>query len=364
MKARYIAWLGLLGAAILAGLFTAFRLFTEGHEIFNANDVVIWTLPIGAYVFFALTSSGLGLLSALPLLFGDKLYQSAAKRIVMLGIATLLAAFISIGLELGSLNHILYIFLSPNFASPIQIMGFIYSAELVCLLVKFWRMMAGDLDSWLSKLAGLGSFVTALFGPLVLGSVFGITEARPTFFGSFLPILSLVIAVVSGLAAFLLYSAVVHLLRGQSGQGVAQEQTADAGKKLVFSLFITLLFYLLWAVYRAGTSLPEFATDANFSLALILLAPFLMMLVPSLRAARWGQVVAGVVTLGSIFALHMSVILAGQVRPMGPKAEGMPAVLSYTPSLWEYLVLVLSLAVLLLVATLAERYLRLEPQTS
>jgi hypothetical protein len=38
----FIAWVGLLSIAILIGLYAAFKLLTEGHHIFNANDVLIW----------------------------------------------------------------------------------------------------------------------------------------------------------------------------------------------------------------------------------------------------------------------------------------------------------------------------------
>ncbi len=356
----YVTWLAVLGAAILAGLYTAFRLFTEGHVLFNANDVVIWTLPLGSYVFFALTSSGLGLLAALPLVFGVKEYLPAAKRLVYLAIATLMAAFISIGLELGSVTHIIYIFLSPNLSSPIQIMGAVYSAELVFLAVKFWRLQADDLESWVSKAAGMGSFICALFGPLVLGSVFGITEARPTFFGSFLPILSLVIAVVSGLAAFLLYNQVYHLVSRDRATEEEESLLTDAGKKLSFMLFIALLFYVLWAVFKSATTLPDFATDVNFNLALILVIPLFMTIMPAIRSSAWGKVGAAVFTLVIIFSLHMEVLLGGQIRPMGPKAEGLPNVLTYSPNVWEWLVVVFSLAVALLLSTMGEKLLKLE----
>ncbi len=362
MNTKYYAWLAVLGAAILAGLYTAWRLFSEGHVIFNANDVIIWTLPIGSYVFFALTASGLGILSAMPLVFGVERYQPLARRMVMLAIASLLAAFVSIGLELGRLDHIYYLFLSPNLASPIQIMGLIYSLELVCLLVKFWRMLKGDLSGGLSKLAGLGSFVTALFGPLVLGSVFGITEARPTFFGPFLPILCLLLALVSGLAALLFYGSVVRLLKDEQDDAAEESLLREVGKKLGWSLFIALLFYLLWAAFRSATVLPDFATELSFTWSLFFLVPFGMMLISWLRSNPVGRLLAGASTLIIVFGLHMEVLLAGQVRPMGPKAEGLPVVLSYVPSVWEYLVVVFSLAVLLLAATLAERYLGLAPR--
>ncbi|GAG83140.1 unnamed protein product, partial [marine sediment metagenome] len=66
----YYIWMALLGMGVIAGLITTFKLFTEGHGLFNANDVLIWTLPLGVYLFLALTSSGLTLLAAIPLVLG------------------------------------------------------------------------------------------------------------------------------------------------------------------------------------------------------------------------------------------------------------------------------------------------------
>jgi len=80
----YYAWMTALGIAIIAGLVTALKVFIQGHGLFNANDVLLWTLPLGIYIFLALTSSGLALLSALPLVFGIKKYEPLAKRMIFL----------------------------------------------------------------------------------------------------------------------------------------------------------------------------------------------------------------------------------------------------------------------------------------
>ena len=147
----FFPWLGLLGIAILIGLFAAFKLLTEGHHLFNANDVLIWSLPLGVYIYLALASSGLTLLASIPLVFGVKRYEPFAKRLVFLAIAALLGGFISIGLELGNVLNMVYILFSPNLSSPIWWMGTIYSIELVVLVLKFQRIHAGDWSSTTSK---------------------------------------------------------------------------------------------------------------------------------------------------------------------------------------------------------------------
>ena len=58
--------------------------------------------------------------------------------------------------------------------------------------------------------------------------------------------------------------------------------------------------------------------------------------------------------------MHMEILLAGQSRPIGPKAEQYPEYVSYFPSAYEWLVMILAVAVALLLYTLGERYLKLE----
>ena len=135
-KSLYPIWLIVLGIALLSGAVAGLFIFVQGHVLFNANDVLIWTLPLAVYIFLALSSSGLTLLSALPLVFGVKKYEPLAKRLVFLAIATLCGGFVAIGLELGTVFNMIYIMLSPNLSSPIWWMGAIYSAELAVLILK------------------------------------------------------------------------------------------------------------------------------------------------------------------------------------------------------------------------------------
>ena len=213
-KGLYGTWMAVLGLAVLIGLYTTYKLFADGHVLFNTNDVIIWSLPLGVYIYLALASSGLTILAALPLVFGIRKYEPFAKRLVFLAIATLCGAFVSIGLELGNVFHMIYIMLSPNFSSPIWWMGAIYSVELVVLVVKFALMHKGDWHSGFSKFLATASFLLAIVAPLMIGSVFGITESRVTYFGPVMSIYCLLMAFMSGTALFLFYSLIVNKLDG------------------------------------------------------------------------------------------------------------------------------------------------------
>jgi len=371
-KSLYPIWLGVLGVALLAGAVAGVFIFIQGHILFNANDVLIWTLPLGVYIFLALSSSGLTLLSALPLVFGIKKYEPFAKRLVFLAIATLCGGFVSIGLELGSIFHMIYIMLSPNLSSPIWWMGAIYSVELAVLALKFWKMHTGDYHSSLSKLLGTASFVLALIAPLMIGSVFGLTESRATYFGPMMSIYCLLMAVLSGTALFILYSMVVGRVTANASSGeYAAVVYDDFTLILTYAAGIVAAFTLLKIAIESSTTIPAFLVYHRFEhlfgsigvfgteVLLGLFLPFVLLLIPAVRGSVGGRVLASALIFVGSLARHMEILLAGQSHPVGPKAEQFPQYVQYVPSVWELLVLVFALAVMLLLYTLGERYLKL-----
>jgi molybdopterin-containing oxidoreductase family membrane subunit len=370
-KGLYGTWLVVLGIAILLGLYAAIRLFVQGHYLFNTNDVLIWSLPLGVYIFLALTSSGLTLLAGIPLVLKVKKYEPFAKRLVFLAIATLLGGFVAIGLELGSVEHMFWILFSPNFSSPIWWMGFIYSVELVVLIVKFAIMHKGDWHSGFSNTLGILSFLLALIAPLMIGSVFGITESRVTYFGPMMSVYSLVLGLLSGTAMFLLYSMIFHRV---SGDGADESQTQLYNEfTTIFGYVaaIAVVFTLVKFAIESATVVPEFLVYGQFKHAfgairgfhaevlLGLFLPFVLLLIPSVRKSVGGKIVTSALILVGTLMMHMEILLAGQSHPVGPKAEQYAGFITYFPSIWEWLVFVFALATMLLLYTLGERYLKL-----
>ncbi|MBW1642331.1 MAG: polysulfide reductase NrfD [Deltaproteobacteria bacterium] len=372
LKRLYLTWLGLLGIAITIGLIAAFRLLTEGHYLFNSNDVLIWSLPLGVYIFLALTSSGLTLLASLPLVFGVKKYEPFAKRLVFLAIATLLAGFISIGLELGNVFHMIYIIFSPNFSSPIWWMGAIYSLELVVLVLKFWKLHIGDWNSSTSKALGKISLLCALIAPLMIGSVFGLTESRVTYFGPVMSIYCLFMAILSGISLCLLYN-LIHAM--VTGNGISEKkETLFKEFTPIFTgaLGAMIILTLIKLFIEHSTVVPEFLNyhkyaqafgsiaGINTEIILGLFLPFILISIPGVRHNQNGRLITFVLVFLGNLAMHMEILLAGQSHPVGPKAEQFPEYISYFPSIWEWIVFMFSVAVMLLLFTLGERYLRLE----
>jgi Ni/Fe-hydrogenase subunit HybB-like protein len=368
----FFTWLSILGVAIAIGLFTAFKLFTEGHYLFNANDVLLWSLPLGVYIYLALTSSGLTLLAAVPLVFGVERYEPFAKRLVFLAIAVLLAGFVSIGLELGNIFNMVYIIFSPNLSSPIWWMGAIYGLELVVLTLKFWRLHTGDWDSPISKMLGKISFLCALIAPLMIGSVFGLTESRVTYFGPVMSIYCLFMAILSGSALCLFYNLVHSHLTGNSISDKTDSLFREYTRIFTGALSAVVILTLIKLFIESSTVVPEFLNyhkyaqvfggiaGINTEVIFGLFLPLIIISIPGLRYNHSTRIFTSALVLVGTLMMHMEILLAGQSRPVGPKAEQFPDVISYYPSFSEWAVFLLSIAFMLLIFTIGERFLKLE----
>ena len=213
----YKVWLLVLGIGIVLGLYTVRRIILIGHsETFNTTDEIPWGLPIGTYIFFVLTSSGLTFIASLSSVFGFKLYEPIAKRCVFIAICAMIAGFGALLIELGQPMNMIYYALTPNFGSQMWWMGALYGAYLFFLIGKFWRLHMEDHHSNLSKLFSYGTFFFAIAAPSILGSIFGLIIARPAFLSEFKPAYFLLTALLSGLALIMLVSTIYHRLTQSS----------------------------------------------------------------------------------------------------------------------------------------------------
>lgn len=269
----------------------------------------------------------------------------------------------------------LYIMLSPNPSSPIWWMGAIYSLELVVLAIKFWRMHMNDWESKISKATGVVSFFCAIVAPLMIGSVFGITESRVTYFGPVLPIYCFLMALLSGIALFMLYSIIGRNFLGMDGFEEAPVLYDEIMKILKYTAGTMVVFTVLKAAIETATVVPEylairkfqhpFGTILGFHTEEVvgLFLPFVLLFVPGVARATGGKIAVTFLLWAGTLAMHMQILISGQSHPIGPKAEQFPAVLTYYPSIWEWLVAIFAISVMLLLYTLGERYLKLEAET-
>ncbi len=370
MKAFKIQlWYLLLGLGVLLGLITAYRVFTTGFVLYAKTDILVWTMPIAAYVFFSLTSSGLAFVASIPVVFGIERYQPLEKRTVFLEISVLVAAFTCLLLHLGSPWKLYYYLFSPNLASPLWWLGMLYGLYLVVLLVSFRKMHTAQIG----KKLRIFTFITAIGTSTALGWLFELPDARPVFSANFLAMYFPLTGFGTALAAVVLISMAYHyFMQIPLSQG-DENLYDDLSKLFGVVVFLTLVFFL-WRTIVGGVSASavEFGgfrhmlSSGWYHLALWigLVIPLVLIFMPSVRQTSWGKVTFSALFLVGMFAGRLEMVLSGLVMPTGPKAEGQPTFVSYWPTIWEVFVVVSALAAMLLVYTMGERHLKLaeEPE--
>jgi molybdopterin-containing oxidoreductase family membrane subunit len=358
-------WIGILSLGVLAGLLTAYKVFTTGLVVYAKTNILVWTMPLASYVFFSLTSSGLAFVSSIPIVFGIKRYGPIEKRTIFLEISVLIAAFVCLVLHLGSPLSAIYFLLSPNPASPLWWLGILYGIYLVILVTTFWRMHTAVH----SKALGVFVFLIGIATSTMLGWLFGHPDGRPAFNAPYLTMYFPLTALASGLAAVSLVGSLgCHFACDTMSEDRATLYE-DIAKLFGIVIAITLLFFL-WRSVTGGVSATALqfggfrrmlhSRSHHIALWLGFIVPLLLMALRSVRSTTWGKATASSLFLIGMFAERLGFLLSGEVMPMGPMAEGQPQFVSYAPTIWEVFVPTSALSVMLLLYTLGEWYLNLE----
>lgn len=355
-----------VATGLLSFAFVAYMLLTEGGAAFNTSSGgVIWGFAISVYVFLALTSSGLTFIASLSMVFGFKEFYPIAKRCVWLAIITLGAGFTVLALELGHPFRMLWAMPSGlQYLSPMFWMGVFYLADLVLMLVKFDRLWHDDWDSPSSQFLSIASFVAVVLASGMLGLVFGSMVMRPTWYGSFTAMFFIFTAALSGAAAIVLATYMAYGFRQENMPEPLRSVAAGNALPKVFATLIGIalvsivlrMWTGLWStldgleVFRALARSPAFQVELWVGLTL----PFVLMLVPALqRRARWQIAAAALVLLG-MFIERYEFLVTGQAVPLF-KGEWASMLPGYTPSLTEWMLAVLGLAIVFAFYGLGEK---------
>ena len=360
---------GGLAATVLAGVAVLWALVTQGHASYNSgSDGVSWGLPVVAYVFLAISSTGLTLVALLALVFGQKAFYPVAKRCVWLAIAMLIGGFASLALELGHPFRMLWaIPLSGQFSSPLLWMGIFYLVALVAMALKFQRLHNGDWDSPSSRKIGQAAMVGEVLAIFTMGLAFGMMAMRPFWYNGLAPLNFLAAAAVSGVGLTILVSYLAY--------GFRQEAMPDALRSLLAGgmprLFAACLgLFLIITVGRAITGLWTNADGAEvfhwttgsplFHLALWggLVLPLILMLSPSLRGQTNMQIGAAALAVLGVAIDRYQYVVGGQIVPLF-KGAWVPDFIPYVPSLTEWLVALLGVALAAAIYAWGEKALNL-----
>jgi len=223
-----LAWF-LAVVLFLVGLVGVVQRVVYGHKLASYGSYVPWGLWVAAYIYFIGLSAGAFLLSTLVYVFGVKKLEGIGKLALWTALVMLVAAMVSIWLDLGHPERAWRLMLTTNFRSIMGWMIWFYSAYFLLLMAELWFAMRRDLVACMSVPGWKGSLCRFLiFGrtdvseealardrrilqvlgtlgvPLAVafhggvGALFGVVGARPYWHSGLTPIMFLVGALLSG----------------------------------------------------------------------------------------------------------------------------------------------------------------------
>jgi len=367
---------GPVGTAMMAGVaglvvslaIVLGNLMTSGHASFNTGSSgVTWGLPVVSYVFFSMASTGLAMVAAMAAVFGAGQYAPLIKRCTWLSIITLVAAFSALALEMGHPFRMLWA-VPLNFqpGSALVWMGIFYSICLVLLVIKFTKMHGGD---WSGQGLTKAGFVLEVLALGTLGSAFGLMAMRPVWFGADVPLLFLACGAVIGVAFAVLINQLTYGMNDKNmPEKVRSVMTGSLPKLFAATIGVYLVFLLFRTVNGLWTNAEGFEVvdvlvkSPWFAIEVIALAgAFFIMTNPAMRAASNMQVAAAVAVIVAMFIGRYEFIIGGQLVPLF-KGSWVPGLISYTPSMTEWMITIMAFSMVFAGWAVGEKMLNLSAE--
>lgn len=350
-SSTYLTLLGLFALLFVIAIASGLHAMIIGyHHAYGVTREIPWGILISTYVFFAITSTGLCLISAIGHIFGVKNFDPIAKRAVFLSIVTLLAAFLTIFFDIENPHRMaVYNMLSPNLTSNIWWMGTLYSICLVFMLIEFFFIVKGD-HKW-AVTAGLIAVVSEIAANSTLGSVFAMIQGREYWYGPFMPIFFVTSAMMTGCAAVIFFTWLAYKLEKREME--AEMKTAlGAVSKLGAVLVFAVMFFTFWKVITslAGSpgkrevimaflSGPYSLNFWGFEVLLAMVLPFIFYLVAKGRDLNL-MFVASTLMIVGLFVLRYDMVVYGEIVPgyLELGVQEYSELLPYKPSLHEIMI--------------------------
>jgi molybdopterin-containing oxidoreductase family membrane subunit len=362
-------WFALLTVLMAVGAVGAVLTLPPGDEVFGTNPSFEWGLLIAAYVFFAITTSGLCLASSLGTVFGLERFMPLEKRHAVLALLSLVTAFGVIALDLHYPIRLGFgAVLSPSPTSPMWWMGVLYGGYLALLVVEVWSMFTGHERT--HNIACTSASCMAILAPSTLGAVFGVLAARPYWHGSFTPPSLLAAALLSGISLLGIVFYLVHRFQLKGWERATSLAIPALRLLLTISLAVTILVAAWQILTTLYGSVPGLG-DAMSTMLVGPLAPWfwigrvgvgvaIPMVLVLYRPTQTpvGLFAASILAFVGVLVDRVLFVSAGQIVSSTPSSGVVSSPFNeYTPSFVEISILVGSFAFLAFGYTLAERFL-------
>ncbi len=350
----WVLWLILTGF----GLYGLYLRMAYGHILAGYGSYVPWGLWIGLYFLGVGISGGAFLLGGLGFIFGIPGFstRSELRTAMSLSVAALIPSFLGVALDLGRTERLLNILVFPSFTSMMAFNAWMYNIFLVVVAVA-WLISFKDYSVWLKPLLVAGCFFSILF-PSQSGVFFEAVRTNAFWHSPILSVLFLASAVALG-SVGLLFTRYITEIAGKAH--VSHGRNPDQAVRwlrlvAIFAIGTYLVFEFAEfsvAFWNPGAHSESmiFLLLGNYWPVFWLVHLVLGALIPMalfMSPVRPLWALAALLAAIGFAAARMSVLvpgqIAGQIPGLQEAFQDPRLVYSYHPTLMEYLVGCLMLA--------------------
>lgn len=348
-KETLTMYASMLGLVI--GFYGIAAIFILGHaHTVNTSSLVPWGMQISTYVYFALLSTGCTFVNFFGHVFFEKQYKPFAARIIFVGIITAVAAFFSLASEMGHVERMFYFLISPNPKSPMFWMAIWYTCYV---LIITWEYINIQTNRHSEKVMWAAFFI-AIFTHSTLGSLLGSVSSRVYYYSALMPIYFLFIAFLTGGALTTIIAARTVIRKKLD----AEYHLAPFIKLLRVGLGLALLI-TFWrtmiglSAHLEGSEVFSLTliNSLLFGIVVVIIIPFILLQMG--RSAKWLMFV-GVFIMATQLKARNDLVIGAFKIPLF-RVYDMPEVVHYSPSMYEYLVVVASASLVVFVYIIFNR---------
>ncbi|RVU84053.1 molybdopterin oxidoreductase [Leucothrix sargassi] len=376
LEATHKYAVGLLIALVLvalAGVFAFSEMSQLGHFVTGMNNHVVWGLPHVIAIFLIVAASGAANIASLSSVFGRAAYTPYARLSLVLAISLLLGGLLLILLDLGRADRLVIALTHFNFHSVFAWNILLYSGFFVIMSAYLWSLMDRRQAAKRSKQTiAYVAFAWRLILTAGTGSIFGVLLAREYYDILMMAPLFIATSYLIGTACFSLVLMLIYKLE-------KRQLSEEIQRLLMNSLALFLVAVVAFELFRHVMNIFVFdhqsierfiLWEAGFVsavfwfglLGLAVLGPLLILNVSLFKPYR--LLLMALTGIGSGLSLLYVVIIGGQLKPLVlfPNAvieqSTLPPI-TYTASVYEWLLSMACITVVLLVFFTGARVLRL-----
>jgi molybdopterin-containing oxidoreductase family membrane subunit len=376
----YYGLLAVLAVLVIAGLWAAYYMESNGHYVTGMNNQIVWGMPHVFAVLLIVAASGALNVASVASVFDRPLYKPMARLSGLLAIALLIGGLAVLVLDLGRPDRLIVAMTYYNFKSIFAWNIFLYTGFVAIVIVYLWLQMERRMNGFV-KPAGYLAFVWRLVLTTGTGSIFGFLVARQAYDAALMGPLFVTMSFSIGTAAFILF--LLSLCRW-AGCPLGNEMM-DRLRRLqrifvIVVLYMVVVFHLskLYITNQHGIEnfiLLDGGTVTLFfwlgQIAIGTLIPLAILYSPYTRHSRpWTAVGAALILVGGLAQIYV-IIIAAQAYPL----EIFPGkivvessffdgtIVGYHPGMPEVMLGIGGVALALLIVSLAMKILPFVPET-